>query len=430
MKKQLTLFILLLTCIVNAQSFFGIQHDNYAGVNAVMSNPANIVDSRFRTDINLISGDINFTNSYYSFSLNELYNDNLYSQENTTNTSGSNSLYTKVDILGPSFMFNITKNQTIAFTTRVRAIGHVTNLDGNLINSINDNDAFGDYSITNQNFSIASNSWGELGGTYARVIFDKETHFLKAGVTLKYLYGINTGYVKANNLTVQFNQTNNTYTTTGSLEVGNTTSFEDVQEPFNNHGTGFGGDIGFTYEYRPDNRNNASKGQNKYLYRIGFSVTDLGSMTYKDASVDTFSANATITEDQFENGNFDTFYIETSTKNKVKVSLPTALRTNIDWNLSNKLYLNFNTELSLVKNTNPNSNYIANNVSATPRYESKWLSIYLPFSYVKYSGFQTGFGLRMGPLFVGSGSVVNGLLGKTKAIDVNFGLKIPIFQKK
>jgi hypothetical protein len=36
----------------------------------------------------------------------------------------------------------------------------------------------------------------------------------------------------------------------------------------------------------------------------------------------------------------------------------------------------------------------------------------------------------MGPLFVGSGSVVNGLLGKTKAIDVNFGLKIPIFQKK
>jgi hypothetical protein len=111
MKKQLTLFMLLLTCIVNAQSFFGIQHDNYAGVNAVMSNPANIVDSRFRTDINLISGDINFTNSYYSFSLNELFNDNLYSQENTTNTSGSNSLYTKVDILGPSFMFNITKIQ-------------------------------------------------------------------------------------------------------------------------------------------------------------------------------------------------------------------------------------------------------------------------------------------------------------------------------
>jgi hypothetical protein len=110
--------------------------------------------------------------------------------------------------------------------------------------------------------------------------------------------------------------------------------------------------------------------------------------------------------------------------------LPTALRTNIDWNMSNKLFLNINSELSLVKNTNSNSNYIANNVSVTPRFESKWLSVYLPFSYVKYSGLQSGFGLRMGPLFVGSGSVVNGLLGKTKAIDVNFGLKIPIFQKK
>jgi hypothetical protein len=189
MKKQLTFIMLLLTFVSNAQSFFGFQHDNYAGVNAVMSNPANIVDSRFRTDINIFSGDVNLTNSYYSFTLNELFNDNYYSQENTTNTSGSNSLYTKVDILGPSFMFNIAKNQSIAFTTRLRGIGHITNLDGNLINSINDNDAFGDYSISNQNFSIASNSWGELGGTYARVLFDKGTHFLKAGVTLKYLFG-------------------------------------------------------------------------------------------------------------------------------------------------------------------------------------------------------------------------------------------------
>lgn len=430
MKKQLTFLMLLLTLVSNGQSFFGFQHDNYAGVNAVMSNPANIVDSRFRTDINLFSGDINFTNSYYSFTLNELFSDDYYSQENGTNTSGSNSLYTKVDVLGPSFMFNIAKNQSIAFTTRFRGIGHVTNLDGNLINSINDNDAFGDYSISNQNFSIASNSWGELGGTYARVIFDKGTHFLKGGITLKYLFGINTGFVKANNLSVQFNETNNTYTTSGSIEVGNTNSFDDVEEPFDNQGAGFGGDIGFTYEYRPANRINTSKGQNKYLYRIGFAVTDIGSMTYKDATVDTYSANAIVTEDLFENGSFDSFYTKTSTSNKVTVSLPTALRTNIDWNLSNKLYLNINSELSLVKNTNANSNYIANNVSVTPRFESRWFSVYLPFSYVKYSGLQSGFGLRMGPLFVGSGSAVNGLLGKTKAIDVNFGLKIPIFQKK
>ena len=115
MKKQLTFLMLLLTLVSNAQSFFGFQHDNYAGVNAVMSNPANIVDSRFRTDINLFSGDINFTNSYYSFTLNELFSDDYYSQENATNTSESNSLYTKVDVLGPSFMFNIAKNQYFSY---------------------------------------------------------------------------------------------------------------------------------------------------------------------------------------------------------------------------------------------------------------------------------------------------------------------------
>jgi hypothetical protein len=430
MNKYFTICLLLLTLTGNAQSFFGLQHDNYAGVNAILSNPANIVDSRFRSDINLFSGDINFSNSYYSFTLQELFDGQYDTQDNSSNTSGPHSLYTKVDYLGPSFMFDISKNQSLAFSTRLRVIGHITQLDGNLINSINDNDAFGNYSISNQNFSIAYNSWAEIGATYARVLADKKMHFLKGGISLKYVYGLNTGFVKANNLSVQFNDFNNTYTTTGSVEVGNTNSFDDVKDPFDNQGAGFGADIGFTYEYRSESRMQTSKGSNKYLYRLGFSILDIGYLTYNDAKVNTYSANATITESQFENESFDSFYTRTSTTNKINVSLPTSANVNLDWSMSSRLFLNVNTSLSLVKNTNVNSNYIANNVSVTPRFESKWLSIYLPFSYLKYAGFQSGFGLRMGPLFVGSGSVINGLLGKTKAVDVNFGLKIPIFYGK
>jgi hypothetical protein len=50
-------------------------------------------------------------------------------------------------------------------------------------------------------------------------------------------------------------------------------------------------------------------------------------------------------------------------------------------------------------------------------------------SVLQYSGFQTGFGFRVGPLTVGSGSVITGLLGDSKAIDVHVGLRVPIYQK-
>ena len=64
-------FIILFICIANfttskAQSYLGFLFDNYAGVHGIISNPANIVDSRFKTDINLASVSVVATNDYYA----------------------------------------------------------------------------------------------------------------------------------------------------------------------------------------------------------------------------------------------------------------------------------------------------------------------------------------------------------------------------
>ena len=54
MKKTLFLGLCLCASVsIKAQSFIGFLTDNYSGVNSVISNPANIVDSRFKTDIHL-----------------------------------------------------------------------------------------------------------------------------------------------------------------------------------------------------------------------------------------------------------------------------------------------------------------------------------------------------------------------------------------
>ena len=67
MKKTLTLLFLLVGILsTEAQSYIGFLTDNYSGVHSVITNPANIVDSRFKTDINLFGVSAFVTNDYYA----------------------------------------------------------------------------------------------------------------------------------------------------------------------------------------------------------------------------------------------------------------------------------------------------------------------------------------------------------------------------
>lgn len=446
MKNLLLTTITFLSFLTSkSQSYFGYLNDNYSGVHSVINNPANIVDSRFNTDINLVSVSYLLTNNYYGANLNDAFKSGYDFERDATRTpTSSNSFLFNGDVLGPSFMFNIKPRHSVAFFTRGRAIGHFTNLDGNLINDLNTRNNNSSYSIKDQNYSLAANSWLEIGLTYATVLLDKEKHFLKAGITLKSLQGNYTAYSKVNNLNIDYTAGTNSdtsfYNTTGTLESGNITNFEGFDNPSNLVGSGTGVDLGFTYEYRPnfetftylDKSGNKAyyKDKNKYLYRLGLSITDFGSITYNDAISKTYDANASFTETQNNNSEFNTLFRETSSSKEIIAKLPTAIHLNGDWNFHKQFYLNFNTDLSLIKNTATNAAYITNNVSLTPRYEVKWLSVYLPLNYLQYSGFQAGFGFRAGPLFIGSGSMISGFIGKTQAVDIHFGWKIPVYQGK
>jgi outer membrane protein OmpA-like peptidoglycan-associated protein len=445
MKKFLLVGIAFLSFYgVKAQSYFGYLNDNYAGIHAVINNPANIVDSRFNTDINLFSLNYLFTNNYYAANINDVLAGGDFDESGTKTPLSSNSFYQSGDVLGPSFMFNLNPKNAIAYFSRGRSIVHLTNLDGLLIEEFNTRTSNTNYSIKNQNLSAAANAWAEFGLSYATILYDKEKHFLKGGLSLKYLAGFYSAYAKATNYGVDYfdgpTSDSSFYNTTGNLESGNLKSFENYDNPEKIEGNGFGTDIGFTYEFRPnsedfkykDKNGNLAyyKDKNKYLYRIGVSVTDIGFIKYKDAKTETYDANAFYTGTQSNNSNFRDIYTLIGSSNKIVSYLPTALHINGDWNFHKYLYLNVNTDLSLIKNTAANSAYINNNIGITPRFERKWFSAYLPINYLKYSGLQSGFGFRAGPLMLGSGSVISGLIGKTQAIDVHFGLKIPIYQGK
>ncbi|HFG0469967.1 hypothetical protein [Flavobacterium psychrophilum] len=70
--KFLLLFVFTSLFSARAQSYLGYYYDNYAGVQSVLYNPASIVDSRFKTDINLASVSGSVGNDYYGFSVSDL----------------------------------------------------------------------------------------------------------------------------------------------------------------------------------------------------------------------------------------------------------------------------------------------------------------------------------------------------------------------
>ena len=106
------------------------------------------------------------------------------------------------------------------------------------------------------------------------------------------------------------------------------------------------------------------------------------------------------------------------------------MHLNFDWNVKSKLFLNFNSTFGFGSNANSNDSYIYNYYSLTPRIESKWWSVYLPFTVSDIADLKSGFGFRAGPLTIGSSSILSTAFGYTNQVDINLGLKVPIYHTK
>ena len=124
-------------CYAQAQSYLGYLNDNYAGVHSVINNPANIVDSRFRADINIASLSGLLTNDYYGAKFGDLLkSDYDFERDAKQYPTDSNNFLVNVDVLGPSFMFNLNQKSSLAFFTRARSITHLSNISGQALNDI------------------------------------------------------------------------------------------------------------------------------------------------------------------------------------------------------------------------------------------------------------------------------------------------------
>ncbi len=455
MKKiTLSILLLLVSFCLKAQSHIGFLTDNYSGVHGVISNPANIADSRFKTDINLAGVSVFGSNDYYGINVWDATKDGYsFDLEAKTHSKDANSAAINVDVLGPSFMFNLTKNSSLAIFTRARTFVNANEINGSSIESIDD-DSTDDYSFDEGNMNVLGHSWAEVGITYARTLLNKEQHFFKGGVSLKYLQGLGSVFALGRDVSIDYDADGTDLgggTTTGSINSSGNLTYarfaefdnDDYDYKTPDNASGIGVDLGFVYEWRPkyanykvnDSTTYNFKDKNKYKFKIGVSITDIGFIDYKDGIKEAYDiTNTDVNQNQFEAAEdfsiaLNTFYSRTNATTGYKIDLPTALHLNVDWSFNDKVYLNLNTDFSLMSKDRITANRISNTVSLTPRYESKWFGFYIPISVIENNGFRMGAGLRAGPLYLGSGSVISAFTSDdNREADVYAGLKIPVYQ--
>jgi len=457
MKKIALTLIVLSFGFAKGQTQIGFHSDNYNGVHGLILNPANIVDSRLKIDANLFSAGAVISNDYYGVKFGQLFDaqdeDNF--MDGRRSLSEYNRFTTSLDGLGPSVMFNIDRNHAIAISTRQRSLTN-TSMNGLLAESMIDGFIGQSNFLAIQEDNIVHNThkWNEYGVTYATVFQNDQEHFFKAGITLKLLQGIESSYLTvidpSDPLSVQYNEFAETLTTRGTLEYVTTENFtgdlDKFTDEFFSGNTGFGIDLGVIYEWRPnqedytftakDGKKYINEDKNKYLLKVGLSVTDIGSINYKEAITETYDVTLSGIPANLFPGRLrdvlDGIYLEGAPSDEridIKTVLPTAIHANIDWNVKKHWYVNLNTDIG-VTGYKENTGKILNTVSLTPRFEKKWFSVYSPLLYDGHRNFSWGAGFRAGPVYAGSGSIISNLVSSrgSNHIDLYAGVKFPLFK--
>jgi hypothetical protein len=446
MKTKKLIFLLLISIITNlanAQSFIGYDTDNYNGITGVTVNPANIADARVQIDFNLLSTSTMIANDYVGLSLSnvqQLIDGGDFTGLNTF-ASNQNSVLANVEVLGPSFMFNLNEKHSVGLLSRVRFINNYNNINGNLLEGVVDGFPTEDFSFNQNNLDGTTHIWGEIGLSYGRVLYyDYDKHYLKAGVTLKYLLGMGVAQGKSRSLSGNYSAGNDEVSLNGDFSY--VISYDEEQEfsdYLKNLSPGYGMDIGFVYEYRTRESRRADaddnpRALNKYRAKIGVSLLDFGQINYKDLEQTEYTVNGTVSADDAEADFVDALennFTEITTVGDVKVALPTSLKVNIDYKVVPKIYVNLDINQTLVKKDSPFNNNRLNLMTLTPRLETRFFSAYLPFSYSQLGKTAIGAGIKLGPLIIGSGSIISNLISDdVQMANVYLASKISIKHKK
>ncbi len=439
----------------------GLHTSNYAGIYNIHFQPAEIVDSRFKFDMNLLAGIGTVDNNYIGIQRSNLFDQTAYDDPEFADkylierlNGKAKHAFVNGSIQGPSFMFSFLKKNALAFSTRANV---VTNVEGvsedlaQLLFSELSEPSLLNVNIENKNFSAQTTGWIDYGVTYGREVLNKGNHYLKGAVTGKLYQGLGNFHLFSDNLNVLFTQNDSLQVTDSDVSYGHSDNigftedeeinYEIVSKP------SFGFDLGVVYEFRPnqeqytyemDGRNDwVRRDQNKYKFKLGLSLTDMGSLRFtKGGNSSSFYANTgPIDLDEFEPDDIEQLDSILNTKYVVtgdfgsnyKVRMPMTINITADYNIWRGFYANATASIAPAFRNDPHKMRYVSRFSLTPRFEHKWAGVSIPLSYDAFGNFKLGLGTHLGPLILGTNDLFSFIGNKViYGGNVYAGLRIPI----
>lgn len=492
-KRFLHLFLYqLLFLSASAQNFLGTQGFNYGGVFSMQTQPASVVDSRLMFDVGLGGFSTTMINNYLSIDGKKMAlggtrpnGGNWQTSQFQRNLKNDKKYYGYMnsDLYIPllHFMITTTKKSGIGFQTRLRSFTTLDNVDGYLLNNLytkNRNPYYYGREIDADRTRFTQTTFVDYAFTYGRILMDDGQNFLKMGATGKIMQGLGASYGYAKDLKMTFTSDTTMNIRSADLRFGGGTNVDPVPNFSNpdsigaalqtlykaSFPTGWGWDMGFVYEYRPNIADyeyevNGKKGrlryENKYKLRLGASVLDLGYVTLKqktqviglagvdknDINISGVQTNSVGSISNFFSGQQGAGLTEDRKEDvKFRMALPTTLCFQADYRVNKKLYVNAIYTKSFKRNNWVRSIHGVSSLTITPRWEMNYVTSAIPITFDQNAGLNVGFAVSTSLLpipkiekfmpihvvFGSSNSLSAPFTKKVRGTDVYFGLHLCI----
>jgi hypothetical protein len=423
-----------------AQEMFGVTISDYNGISSTMLNPALMTGSRSYLDINVVSGNLFFENSIYylptSFNTFPKFingNYNLYEGQfkygrsfSYYNNTDSKYLVANAKIMGPSFFIQLGKH-AFGLATTLRSIQAGNNIPYEIpIISYEEISYEELHRIEFNNFDVdfAGMTWAEIGISYAYDLIDYRNNRLTIGANLKALFGMQGGFVNAGNINyiIIDNETLNIINLDSDFGYAFPLDPETNQLSFNPlfRGFGVGADLGIVYTKKravinyEGERLICAKPYHDYYFKIGASLLDFGSVSFKKESALHSFDNVGYYWEQFDTVQFSSTEIilqDMSTilygvldasfvSNKFNIALPTAISLQFDYHFNNNIYMGlvWIHPFKILRN----SIWHPAQIALIPRYEKRYFGISLPLSIYNYYKPRLGASIRIYILTIGT----------------------------
>jgi hypothetical protein len=446
MKKKIVFILLTAACLLptatRAQESMGIANSNYAPTQSVHLNPSSIVDSKLWLDVHLVGMGAYMYNDYFYFPQASVWTRPF---PEGTDRYVLGNLYrgdVNVDVWGPAFTLSLGKH-AIGLHTAVRSYTDATRVDAPIAKFIFEGLSYVPQHGTlyhAEDMKATSLTWGEIGINYATFLKRRQKDLWTAGITAKYLSGINA--IALDIATIDYEVVNDS-----DLFVSPISGKYGLVEPGFGAGQGWSIDLGFTFKKMLDDVDSyvphtsmSDCSTKDYRYKLGISLMDVGNIKFNKGAVfqqynntdaywsrfDTASFTDLGSTDQNLNSNINNGAVQNVRGTDFTTWLPSYASLQFDYNFGKHFFANL-TAIQGFRIQAPFGVHRRSTIALTPRYERKRWEVAIPVSLHDFRKVQPGLMLRLNNLIIGTDNLIP-LLAKSdmNAADIYFHLKIPI----